>query len=120
MRYDLIAAAQKPDLRTLTPSPDQKGPPPMFFDVGTTPDHDLLLPVGARLDVMTETGAVTRSWPLKGFGWACVAGGIGGDCAYLGNWFTGEVMKLSLTDGQVMASTTVGKKCISGIAQYAG
>lgn len=101
MRYDLQAAAQLPDLKVLPPS--QGGPPAMFLDVARS-GNKVLLPVGNKLAVLDEqTGAELSSFPLPGFGWAVITPSFDGNFAYVGNWFTGDVAKISLQDGAVVA-----------------
>jgi hypothetical protein len=38
--------------------------------------------------------------------------------AYVGNWFTGQVGKLDLQDGQLKAVTEVAEKCMAGMAVF--
>jgi hypothetical protein len=115
MRYDLKARRQLPDLMTL-PKPEPGRPPNMVFDVARSGTR-VLLPLGNRLEVRSEDGAEFARWPLPAFGWALVAASIGGEAAYVGNWFTGEVVRVSLANGAIGARVTVGPKCMSGIVQ---
>ncbi|MBM3514839.1 MAG: hypothetical protein FJX59_14175 [Alphaproteobacteria bacterium] len=117
MRYDVIAAKQLPDLMVL-PASEPGRPPNMVFDVATD-GGKVLLPLGNRLEVRGEDGAERARWPLPGFGWALVAAGIGGDVAYVANWFSGDVVKLSLTDGSIGAKITIAPKSLSGLVQFA-
>ncbi len=118
MRYDLETAKQLPDLKVLPPS--QGGPPAMFLDVARV-GGKVVLPVGNKLAIIDEqTGADIASYPLPGFGWAVITPSFDGQFAYVGNWFTGDVAKISLNDGAVAAQTKIAPKCISGIAQFAG
>jgi outer membrane protein assembly factor BamB len=117
MRFDLEAQKQLPDLKVLPAS--QGGPPAMFLDVARI-GNKVLLPVGNKLMVLDEqTGADVASFPLPGFGWAVITPSYDGAFAYVGNWFTGDVAKVSLTDGALAAKTKIAPKCISGIAQFA-
>ena len=118
MRYDLMAAQQLLDLMTL-PASEPGRPPNMVFDVATR-GGDVLLPLGNRIEVRGEDGAEKARWPLPGFGWALIAAGIDGDAAYVTNWFTGEVIKLSLTDGSIPARVTIAPKSLSGVVQFGG
>ncbi|MSO96889.1 MAG: hypothetical protein EXR11_01540 [Rhodospirillaceae bacterium] len=117
MRYDLSARKQLPDLKVLAPS--QGGPPAMVFDVACSGAR-VLLPLGNRLEVLGEDGSEIAKVPLPGFGWAIVAASFDSNVAYAGNWFTGDVVKVSLNDGAVSAKINVGPKRIAGLAQFKG
>jgi hypothetical protein len=117
MRYDLAARKQLPDLKTLAPS--QGGPPAMVFDVAASKGR-VLLPLGNRIEVLSEDGAEIAKVPLPGFGWAIAATSTDPAAAYVGNWFTGEVVKVSLTTGTIAAKVNVGPKCIAGLVQFEG
>ncbi len=119
MRFDLRAGAQLADLMTLPEAPPG-APPAMMFDVEHLNDDRLVLPLGTRVIVLTESGEDVASFPLEGFGWALVAPGLNGDTAFAANWFTGEVVKLSLDDGDVLARVTIAPKCLAGIVQFPG
>jgi len=118
MRFDTAANMQMPDLKTLPPS--QGGPPAMFLDVART-GSKVLLPLGNKLAVIDEqTGQDIAAFPLPGFGWAVITPSIDGAFAYVANWFTGDVAKVSLADGALTAQIKISPKCISGIAQFSG
>lgn len=117
MRFDLQAGAQLADLMTLPDSPPG-APPAMMFDVERLNDDRLVLPLGTRVAVLKESGEELASFPLQGFGWALVAPGLDGETAYAANWFTGEVVKLSLDDGDILARVTIAPKCLAGIVQF--
>ncbi|MBL8642558.1 MAG: hypothetical protein JNK21_01385 [Rhodospirillaceae bacterium] len=116
MRFDLEKAQQLPDLKVLPPT--QGGPPAMFLDVARS-GNKVVLPLGNKLALIDEvTGADIASFPLPGFGWAVVTPSADGAFAYVGNWFTGDVAKISLAGGAITAQTKIAPKCISGIAQF--
>jgi hypothetical protein len=117
MRYDLLARRQLPDLKVLAPS--QGGPPAMVFDVAASQGR-VLLPLGSRLEVLAEDGRELAQVPLPGFGWAIAAASVDPDTAYAGNWFTGDVVKVSLATGAIAAKVNVGAKCIAGLVQFKG
>lgn len=114
MRYDLAARRQLPDLLVLPPAAG--GPPPMVFDVAVA-DGRVLLPLGNRVELLTESGEPVARTPLPGFGWALAAFAREPGMAYAGNWFTGEVVKFALADGAPVASVHVGAKCMAGLLQ---
>ena len=117
MRFDLQSGAQLADLMTLPEAPPG-APPAMLFDVEHLNDGRLLLPLGTRVAVLMESGEEVASFPLEGFGWALVAPGLDGDTAYAANWFTGEMVKISLEDGDILARVTIAPKCLAGIVQF--
>ena len=54
-------------------------------------------------------------------GWAAVNASTDGRHAFIGNFFTGELVKLRLADGQTVARTNIGQQeSLSGVAQYPG
>ena len=117
MRFGLRAGAQLADLMTLPEAPPG-APPAMMFDVERLVDDRLVLPLGTKVSVLRESGEEVDSFPLDGFGWALVAPGLNGETAYAANWFTGEVVKLSLADGDILARVTIAPKCLAGIVQF--
>ena len=116
MRFDLKAGTQLTDLMTLPEAPPGT-PPAMIFDVEHLVDDQLVLPLGTRVAVLKESGEEVASFPLEGFGWALIAPGLNGETAYAANWFTGEVVKLSLEDGEILARVTIAPKCLAEIVQ---
>ena len=119
MRFDLRAGAQLADLMTLPEAPPG-APPAMMFDVEHLKDDRFVLPLGTRVIVLAESGEEVASFPLEGFGWALVAPGLNGETAYAANWFTGEVVRLALEDGDILARVTIAPKCLAGIVQFHG
>lgn len=119
MRFDLETGTQLADLMTL-PDAAPGGPPAMVFDVEHLIDDKMVLPLGTKVTVMTEAGDEVLSFPLDGFGWALIAPGLNGETVYAANWFTGEVVKMSLVDGSILARVTIAPKCLSGIVQFHG
>jgi hypothetical protein len=54
-------------------------------------------------------------------GWAAVNPSPDGQFAFIGNFFTGDVVKVRLEDGAVVARNNIGQReSLSGVAQYAG
>jgi len=111
MRYDLVNEQQLPDVRTHPAG----GPPTMYFDLDALAGGELLVSMGDRLERVSEDGELLRVYPLEGFGWSMVAASVDDAYAYVGNWFTGKVVKLDLGDGQVRASTQVCIKCMADV-----
>ena len=119
MRFDLKSGTQLADLMTLPDSPPG-APPAMMFDVEHLKDDQLVLPLGTKVTVMRESGEEVASFPLEGFGWVLIASGLKGETAYAANWFTGEVVKVPLDDGEILARVTIAPKSLFGIVQFHG
>jgi len=111
MRFDIANDRQLPDVQSF---PENQGQ--MFFDLASMSDSRLLVSRGNRLELISEEGAVLREFPLEGFGWSVIDVESTEAFAYVGNWFTGELIKLDVSSGKVLASTEVCKKCMAGIA----
>lgn len=118
MQFDLKSGKQLDDLMTL-PAGSGRGPPPMMFDVKRM-DDKIVMPLGTKLTVLTESGEVVSEVPLEGFGWALAAPGIDQTYAYAANWFTGDVVKVSLETGEVLARITIAPNTLSGLIQFHG
>ena len=117
MQYDLAARRQLPDLAVYDPA--QGGPPMVLFMTGM-PDGRLLIATGASLMVVEPfSGETIKDIPLGSSGWAAITPSIEDGVVLVGNFFTGEFMKLRLEDGAVLARGNIGEKnSLSGIAQY--
>jgi len=115
MQFDLEEGRQLDDLQQFAPDSGE-----MFFDLTSAPGRRLLVTRGARVDILDQSGTELGRVPLDGFGWSIVAAGRAGETAYVGNWFTGEVVRLNLDTGEILARTAIAPKCIAGIAQYPG
>lgn len=115
MRYDLAAGRQLPDISS---HPD--GESQMYFDLASVTGERLLICMGNRLDLLTESGDELRTYPLEGFGWSVISMSLDERYAYVGNWFTGQLGKFDLEDGQCKAMTQVCEKCMAGMAVNPG
>jgi sugar lactone lactonase YvrE len=115
MQFDLVNGRQLPDVRRGTDGDRTM----MHFDLSLTPDGTLLVCMGDRVDALTQDGVCLRTYRLPGFGWSSIDARCGTH-AYVGNWFSGEVVKLNLKTGDVVARVVVAKKCIAGIACFVG
>jgi len=113
MQFDLVNGRQLPDVRRGRDDDRTM----MHFDLSLTPDGTLMLCMGNRVEAMTQDGVLLRSYPLPGFGWSIIEA-RSGTHAYVGNWFSGEVVKLDLATGKTVARVMVAEKCMAGIAQY--
>lgn len=113
MCYDLARHHQLPDLRS-DPSDFQH----MYFDLTAISNDRLLICRGDRLELMADTGQALRDYPLEEFGWSLLAPSADERFAYVGNWFSGRLVKLDLDRGRVVATVDVAEKCMAGIAVY--
>lgn len=118
MQYDLVNRKQLPDLADFSNNPDIG----MVLVMNPAPDGRLLVSTGKGFFVMDpKSGAVLRNYPLEGMGWAAVNSSTDGQCAIIGNFFTGDIVKVRLADGAIIARNNVGQKeSLSGIAQFPG
>jgi hypothetical protein len=119
MQYDLVNDKALPDLRVFDQDPTVR----MVLVMNALADGRLLISYGAGFMTMDpKSGAVLRTYPLEGRpGWAAVNAGSDGTSAIVANFWTGEVLKVRLADGSVIARAQTGQKeSVSGIAQFPG
>jgi sugar lactone lactonase YvrE len=115
MRYDLENARQLPDLQCL---PD--GEREMFFAMDYGPQGHLYVSRGNRIDLVNAAGRTAVSYHLEGHGWATVKAAADGRHLYVGNFFSGQLAKLELSSGELIASADTGvERSLAGIAEYA-
>ena len=115
MRFDLKASRQRPDVLNL-PDEDRRA---MCFAVGYSRDGALLHMRGNAVEVLSEQGERLRELPLPGFGWATMCVSADGEHVLGGNFFTGEIARLSLESGEITAGANVGvERSLAGIAEY--
>ncbi|MDW8260206.1 MAG: hypothetical protein RML32_12260 [Gammaproteobacteria bacterium] len=121
MQYDLVEDRQLPDIQNFRP-PYPPGPPPMFFGMDYAPDGTLYVLRGGAIHAVDErSGATTRELKLDGFGWAIMDIARDGGYAFVGNFFTGAVVKLDLTSGAVLGTIQTGAaKALAGLVEYQG
>lgn len=115
MRYDVEAGRQLQDIRSY---PD--GERQMYFDLAALSGARLLICMGNRLDLLSESGDELHTYPLEGFGWSIVALSPDERYAYIGNWFTGQLGKFDLVEESFLAMTDVCQKCMAGLAVFHG
>lgn len=119
MQYDLAGRRQLPDLAKI---PGQDGRPGMAVFMTRMPDRTLVLATGSSLLLVDpDSGATTGTVPLGSGGWAAVNPSIDAGHVLVGNFFTGEFIKLRLADGEVVARNSINEaRSLSGIVQYSG
>jgi hypothetical protein len=116
MRYDLESARQLPDLQCL-PEGDKE----MFFAMDYGPQGRLYVSRGTRVDLVSPQGRTKCCYPLEGHGWATLKAAVDGRHLYIGNFFSGQVVKLELETGELVAVADTGvQRSLAGIAQYVG
>ena len=119
MQYDLENDRQLPDLAVFEDDPRV----PMVITMSQLPDGRLMLTTGGGLILLhPDSGEIRGFFELEGKpGWAAVAPSADGQFALIGNFFTGDIIKIRLDDGQVVARNNVGQKeSLSGVAQFPG
>jgi cytochrome c553 len=118
MQHDLVNDRQLPDLADFSKDPAV----PMVLVMNPTPDGQLLISTGKGFMLVdAHTGKLLRNYPLEGMGWAAVNSSADGQYALIGNFFTGDIVKVRLADGTIVAKNNIGQKeSLSGIAQFPG
>ena len=117
MRFDLQASRQQSDVLNL-PDEDRAA---MCFAVGYARDGALLHMRGNAVEVLSERGDRLRELPIPGFGWATMCVSADGEHVLGGNFFTGEIVRMSLESGEITAGANVGvERSLAGIAEFPG
>ncbi len=115
-QYDLAERRQLPDLVSFE---ENKGK--FFFDVAFDRAGRLLVVNGLGIDAYDLKGALTRSYPLDSFGWASMSVPVAGTHVYATNFFSGQIAKLDLESGAILARADTGiRKSLSGAAEFPG
>ena len=119
MQYDLANREQLPDLATFG---DDPGEPPMVLYLIALPDGTLAAATGSSVMLIDpDTGDTLKQLDLSSAGWAAMSASIDEGHLLMGNFFTGEIIKLRLEDGEVVARNSINEQnSLSGIAQFPG
>lgn len=116
MRYDVKHARQLPDLQRAP-----EGEREMYFAMDYSPQGRLYVSRGNRVDLVNAAGRTTCSYPLEGHGWATLRVCADGRHLYVGNFFSGRIVKIELETGEIVASADTGvQRSLAGIAEYRG
>jgi hypothetical protein len=117
-QYDLANDRQLPDLALF----QGDARVPMVLVMVPANDGNLLVSTGFGFVVVDQkSGAIMRHYPLAGRGWAAIAPTTDGKGVIVGNFFTGDIVKLRLDDGAITQRANIGQKeSLSGIAQFPG
>jgi len=114
MRYDLENARQLPDLQCVP-----EGEREMFFAMDYGPRGRLYVSRGHRIDLVSAAGRTMVSYPLDGTGWVTVRASSDGRHLYVGNFFSGKVVKMAVDSGEWVAVADTGvERSLAGIAEY--
>ena len=119
MQYDLANRKQLPDLATFG---DEEGEPPMVLYLTSLGDGTLAAATGSSVMLIDpDSGATIKQLNLSSAGWAAMTASVDEGHLLLGNFFTGEIIKLRIEDGEVVARNSINEQnSLSGIAQFAG
>ena len=118
LQYDLKNKKQLPDLAEFKEDPQVR----MLLWM-TRMDKDTLLAItGANMVIIDQnTGKVVREFKMGTFGWAAATPSIDGQFILVGNFMDGDIAKVSVKDGGVVARANIGeKRSLSGVAQFPG
>jgi hypothetical protein len=116
MRYDLESERQLADLQCLP-----EGEREMFFSMDYGPQGRLYVSRGTRVDLVSPRGRTMCCYPLEGHGWATLKAAADGRHLYIGNFFSGQLVKLELESGEHVAVADTGvARSLAGIAEYVG
>ncbi len=115
MRYDLADDRQLPDLHRY-----EEDGRPKCFDMAIDGDGNVVICMGTRIDIIESSGKVLESVSLPGDvrGWSVICADQDPRYMYVANWFTGVLIKLELSTGEVLAETQIEPKCVAGLAQF--
>lgn len=114
MRYDLESVRQLPDLQCLP-----EGEREMFFAMDYGPHGRLYVSRGHRVDLVAPSGRTLVSYPLEGTGWVTVKASADGRHLFIGNFFSGKVVKMAVDCGEWVATGDTGvERSLAGIAEY--
>jgi hypothetical protein len=118
LQYDLKNDKQMPDLAVFNDDPQVK----MLLWMTQMPDKSLLAITGSNMVTIDQnTGKVLREYKMGSFGWAAATPSIDGQYILVGNFMDGDVAKVSVKDGAIVARANIGeKRSLSGVAQFPG
>lgn len=112
MRYDLEKKAQLTDLASYDPADYRR-----CFDMALDGDGNVVICMGKTIEVLGPEGELLDTVvPPGDFGWSVICADRDPRFMYVGNWFTGELIRLDMQTGGVLASAFIEPKCVGGIA----
>lgn len=118
LQYDLKNDNQMADLAVFNDHPQVR----MLLWMTQMPDKSLLAITGSNMvTIDSNSGAILKEYKMGTFGWAAATPSIDGDYILVGNFMDGDVAKVSVKDGSIVARANIGeKRSLSGIAQFPG
>jgi len=118
LQYDLKNKKQLPDLAVFNDDPQVR----MLLWMTRLDQNTLLAITGANMVTIDQnTGKVLREYKMGTFGWAAATPSIDGKFILVGNFMDGDVAKVSIYDGTVVARANIGEtRSLSGVAQFPG
>ncbi len=118
MQYDLVNDTQLPDLANFAED-ERVG---MVINVSPLSEGRMMFSTGASVVVIDDTtGEFIREYPFETYGWAALAPGVDGEHIIVGNFMDGDIVKLRLSDGEIVKRNNIGQReSLSGIAQFPG
>ncbi len=92
----------------------------MLFAMDYGPQGQLYVSRGTRWTSFSREGRTMCCYPLDGHGWATLkAAASGGKHLYIGNYFSGRLVKLELGSAEHVAVADTGvPRLLAGIAEY--
>jgi len=119
MQYDLVNNQQMDDLLVLEGDDWKQN---MVFWLSYTPDNRLLVCRGDHIRAMDDqTGELGDRFELGPFGFAAIHASPDNRHVYGGSFFTGEIVKVDMQTGDIVARANVGvERSTAGIAEYPG
>ncbi len=119
MQYDLVNNRQLDDLVVFEGDDLRKT---MVFWLSYTPDERLLLCRGDHVRVVDDqSGELKDQFDLGSSGFAAIHASPDNRHLYAGNFMTGEIVKVDMHTGDIVARADVGvKRSMAGIAEYPG
>lgn len=118
MQYDLVNDKQLPDLKVFDDHEE------IFMVLTMMPmvDGSLLISTGNGMVTLDQnTGDIIKYYDMDSSGWAACAPTADGKNIIVGNFFSGQVVLVSVETGEVVQSDFIGQNnSLSGVAQYPG
>jgi len=118
MQYDLVNRKQLLDLRVF----DEDDKIFMVLTLTAMLDGSLLVSTGNGLIIMDQhSGDTIKYYNMDSSGWAASGPAIDGENIIVGNFFTGQIVVISMATGDVVKSNYIGQKnSLSGVSQFSG